>query len=167
VEGQAGQGQPAVLGAGNAVTIDALIPAYRELLALHVMSVIVWMAGMIILPAIYARHAATAPELAVAAGYVELERGIIKRFVNPAMYAAWSFGILLIATPGAISWDAGWWWTKFIAVLALSGYHGALSAWRRRLRDGTSRHSGSFYSMAATIPIGFVVLIVTMVIIQP
>ena len=148
------------------MTIGALLPAYRELLALHVISVIVWMAGMIMLPAIYARHVAT-PEVARDAGFVELERGIIKRFVNPAMYAAWGFGILLIATPGTISWSAGWWWAKFIAVLALPGYHGALSAWRRGLRDGTDRHSASFYAMATVIPIGLVMLIVTMAIIQP
>jgi putative membrane protein len=149
------------------VTIGALLPAYRELLALHVISVIIWMAGMIVLPAIYARHVATTPEVARDAGFVELERGIIKRFVNPAMYAAWGFGILLIVTPGTISWSAGWWCTKFIAVFALSGYHGALSAWRRSSRDGTDRHSTSFYAMATVIPIGLVMLIVTMVIIQP
>jgi protoporphyrinogen IX oxidase len=149
------------------VTIGALLPAYRELLALHVMSVIVWMAGMIMLPAIYARHAATAPDVAHAAGFVELERDIIKRLVNPAMYAAWGFGILLIATPGAISWSTGWWQTKFIAVLALSGYHGALSIWRRGLRVGTNQHSASFYAAATAIPIGLVILIVTMVIVQP
>jgi putative membrane protein len=85
------------------VTIGALLPVYRELLALHVISVIVWMAGLIMLPAIYARHVATTPEVAREAGFVELERGIIKRFVNPAMYAAWGFGILLIATPGTLS----------------------------------------------------------------
>jgi uncharacterized membrane protein len=34
------------------VTIGALLPAYRELLALHVISVIVWMAGMIMLPVV-------------------------------------------------------------------------------------------------------------------
>jgi putative membrane protein len=149
------------------VTIGALLPAYRELLALHVISVIVWMAGMIMLPAIYATHVATTPQMARAAGFVELERGIIKRFVNPAMYAAWGFGILLIATPGAMSWSAGWWWTKLIAVLALSGYHGALSAWRRGLRDGTDHHSAFFYAMATVIPIGLVMVIVAMVIIQP
>ena len=149
------------------MTIGALLPAYRELLALHVISVILWMAGMIMLPVIYAGHVATDAEVARDAGFIELERGIIKRIVNPAMYAAWGFGILLIATPGTISWSAGWWWTKFTAVLALSGYHGALSFWRRGLRDGTDRHSASFYTMATVVPIGLVMLIVTMVIIQP
>jgi putative membrane protein len=105
-----------------------LLPAYRERLALHVISVIVWMTSVIMLPAIYARHVTTTPEVVRDAGLVELERGIIKRFVNPAMYAAPGVGILLIATPGTISWSAGWWWTKFIAMPALSGYYGALSA---------------------------------------
>jgi putative membrane protein len=149
------------------VTLGALLPAYRELLVPHVISVILWMAGMIMLPVIYARHAATDVEVARDAGFTELERDIIKRIVNPAMYAAWGFGILLIATPGTISWSAPWWWAKLAAVLALSGYHGALSVWRRRLRDGTDRHSTSFYAMATVIPIGLVVLIVTMVIIRP
>ena len=52
-------------------------------------------------------------------------------------------------------------------MLASSGYHGALSAWRRGLRHGTDRHSDSFYAMATVIPIGLVMLIVAMVIIQP
>ncbi len=149
------------------MTIDALLPYYRELLALHIMSVIVWMAGMIVLPAIYARHVAATPELARDAGFVALEQSIIKRLVNPAMYAAWGFGSLLILTPGAISWSAGWWRTKFIAVLALSAYHGALSIWRRALRDGTNRRSAAFFTNVTLIPIGFVIVIVSMVIIQP
>ncbi|MBV1707986.1 MAG: CopD family protein [Hyphomicrobiales bacterium] len=149
------------------MTIDALLPWYRELLALHVMSVIIWMAGMIVLPLIYARHVAVAPELARGAGFVELEQGIIKRLVNPAMYAAWGFGTLLILTPGAISWSADWWRTKFTAVLVLSAYHGALSIWRRALRDGTNRRSAVFFARVTLVPIAFVILVVSMVIIQP
>ena len=44
----------------------------------------------------------------------------------------------------------------------------AKSAWQHRgLRDGTDRHRDSFYAMATVILIGLVMLIVTMVIIQP
>jgi len=149
------------------MTIGALAPAYRYLLALHVISVIVWMAGMLILPLIYGRHRALGPALADQAGFAALERLIFKRMVNPAMYAAWSFGILLILTPGAISWDAWWWRVKFAAVLLLAWYHGALSAWRRRLRDGDPRRRAGFYQTAVAIPLGLVVLIVAMVMIQP
>ena len=66
------------------MTIGALLPVYRELLALHVISVIVWMAGMIMLPAIYARHVATTTEVARDAGFVELERGIIQANRQPS-----------------------------------------------------------------------------------
>lgn len=149
------------------MTIGWLTPAYRYLLAAHVVSVILWMAGMIILPVIYAQHRAADPALARQAGFAALERSIFKGLVNPAMYAAWGFGILLILTPGAISWDAWWWRIKFAAVLLLSGYHGALSAWRRRLRDGVGQHGVGFYRAASAVPIGFVLLIVAMVMLQP
>lgn len=147
--------------------IHALAPIYLFLLAGHVIAVIMWMAGMILLPVIYARHRAIGPTLAEQAGFAELERLIFKKIVNPTMYAAWGFGILLILTPGAISWDAWWWRAKFTAVLLMSWYHGALSAWRRQLRGGGARHSARFYQAAMAIPLGLVVLIVTMVVIQP
>lgn len=56
---------------------------------------------------------------------------------------------------------------KFAAVLLLSWYHGALSAWRRRLRDGDLRCSAGFYQASTAIPLGLAVLIVAMVVIQP
>ncbi|HEX7389705.1 MAG TPA: CopD family protein [Acidiphilium sp.] len=149
------------------MTLAFLAPAYRYLLAGHVISVILWMAGMILLPLIYAQHRAAGSELAEQAGFAALDRTIVKGLVNPAMYAAWGFGILLILTPGAISWDAWWWRTKFAAVLLLSGYHGALSVWRRRLRDGSGRHGVRYYRAMTAIPVGFVVLIAALVMIQP
>jgi putative membrane protein len=149
------------------MTIDALLPIYRALLALHVISVIIWMSGMIMLPVIYARHVTGGPNAARDAAFVELEHHIIKRFVNPAMYAAWGFGALLVLTPGTVSWTAAWWLTKLAAVLVLSGFHGALSAWRRGLRDGANRHDAAFFQGATLVPIALVMLIVPMVIIKP
>ncbi|OZB21718.1 MULTISPECIES: CopD family protein [unclassified Acidiphilium] len=149
------------------MTIAALAPAYRFLLALHVIAVILWMAGMIVLPAIYAQHRTIGRALADQAGFAALERTIFKMIVNPAMYAAWGFGVLLILTPRAIAWGAWWWRIKVAAVLLLSWYHGALSAWRRQLRDGGGRHGVRFYQTATAIPVGFIVLIVALVVIQP
>ena len=144
----------------------ALLPVYRELLAAHVFFVIVWMAGMLMMPAIYLRHC-TLPLASDAAGaFVVLERQIFKRMINPAMYAAWGFGILLILIPGAIAWNATWWLVKFVAVLALSGYHGVLSTWRRALRDGNCPSIAALrLGIAASLVFGAV--IVGMVVIQP
>ncbi|HQT64024.1 MAG: hypothetical protein B7Z75_14175 [Acidocella sp. 20-57-95] len=149
------------------MTVPALQPFYFLLLAGHVSAVILWMSGMIILPAIYAQHGAISPNVAILSGLADLERKIIKRLVNPAMYAAWGFGVLLIVTPGAISWHDWWWRIKFFAVLLLSGYHGLLSIWRRQLASGTSHHTVKFYNSMVFAPVAFVVLIVTLVILKP
>lgn len=148
------------------MTVPALLPFLRELLALHVIAVILWMAGMIVLPVIYLRHHGLEPASPAAMEFATLERLIFKRLVNPAMYAAWGFGIILVLTPGTISWSAPWWLVKFTAVLLLSWYHGMLSAWRRRLRNDAGPAVASLRQGVA-IPIVLMVVIVTMVLVQP
>lgn len=149
------------------MTIPALLPALNALLALHVFSVIVWMAGMLVLPVIYLCHRALEPAGEAARSFVLLERQIFKRMVNPGMYAAWGFGVLLILTPGTISWSAPWWIVKFAAVLTLSWYHGVLSAWRRRLRDAQEVPSRVAMHLGIAAPICLAAIIVAMVIIKP
>ncbi len=142
------------------------MPVYRELLAAHVFFVIVWMAGMLTMPAIYLRHCTLPLTSDAARAFVALERQIFKRMINPAMYAAWGFGILLILTPGAIAWNAAWWLVKFAAVIALSGHHGVLSTWRRALRDGDCPSIAALRLGIAT-PLVLGAVIVGMVVIQP
>lgn len=166
MEGQAGQGRPAVRGVRHTVKIPALLAFLPDFLALHVIAVILWMAGMLVLPLVYLRHRALAPSSAAAMEFVTLERQIFKRLLNPSMYAAWGFGILLILTPGTISWDERWWQVKFTSVLVLSWYHGMLSAWRRKLRDGGDLKA-SVLQWTVAIPFALTALIVTMVVIQP
>lgn len=149
------------------MTFAALLPFFRLTLALHVISVILWMSGMLTLPWLYVQHARISPRAPEARVYAGLERLLMKHAINPTMFAAWTFGILLILTPGAISWSAGWWQTKFTAVIVLSGYHGLLSKWRRDLHDGRNVRSPGFYASLAGLPIAFVILIVVMVVRQP
>lgn len=149
------------------MTIEALLPFFRATLALHVISMVLWMAGMLTLPWLYVEHAG------VLAGGPEgmrlslLEQRLMRRAINPAMIATWLFGILLVLTPGAMSWSAGWWWTKLTAVILMSAFHGELSRWRRHFRDGRNVRTAGFYRRAAGIPLVLLVLIVFMVVTQP
>ena len=146
--------------------MQALLPVDRELLAAHIFFVIVWMAGMLTMPTIYLRHCTLPLASDAARAFVAIERQIFKRMINPAMYAAWGFGILLILTPGAIAWNAAWWLGKFAAVIALSWHHGVLSSWRRALRDGNCPSIADLrLGIAAPLVLGAV--IVGMVVIQP
>ncbi len=96
-----------------------------------------------------------------------MERRLLRQIINPAMIATWTFGILLVLTPGIINWSAGWWWVKLAAVLALSGFHGALSRWRRDFLADRNRCPQRFYRIANEVPTLLVIVIVIMVIVRP
>ena len=83
------------------------------------------------------------------------------------MMAAWTFGILLVLTPGIIRWSAGWWHVKFAMVILLSGFHGMLSRWRRDFLEDRNTRSQRFYRIANEVPSLLLIVIVVMVIVRP
>lgn len=147
--------------------IPALAHVYRWELALHVISVIAWMAALFYLPRLYVYHCQVAPGSAESARFKIMERRLLKQIATPAMISSWVFGILLILTPGAMSWSAGWWWTKFIAVILMSGFHGALSKWRKNFAADRNTKPERFYRIANEIPTVLMLIIVIMAIVKP
>ncbi|MGH7119902.1 MAG: CopD family protein, partial [Acetobacteraceae bacterium] len=140
------------------MTVEGLLPFFRVTLALHVISMVLWMAGMLTLPWLYVEHAGIAARGADGAWFQAVERRLMKRAINPCMYLTWLFGILLVLTPGAMSWSAGWWWVKLIAVLLMSGFHGILSKWRRDFRDGRDVRTPRFYRRVAGVPLVLLII---------
>ena len=149
------------------MTIAALAPLYPWTKAFHVISVIAWMAGMFYLPRLYVYHCEVKPGTAESERFKVMERRLLRQIVNPAMIATWTFGVLLVLTPGVIDWSWGWWHVKLAAVILLSAFHGALSRWRRDFLEDRNRRSQRFYRIANEIPTLAVILIVIMVIVRP
>ncbi len=144
-----------------------LIAAYPWTKALHVISMVAWMAGMFYLPRLYVYHCEVAPGTTDSERFKVMERRLLKQIINPAMIATWTFGSLLIATPGVIDWSWHWWQVKFSAVLVMAGYHGMLSRWRRDFLDDRNTRSQRFYRIANEFPTLLLALIVIMVIVRP
>jgi len=147
------------------MTIDALAPFFRVILAFHIISFTAWMAGLFYLPRLYVYHCQTAPGSAESARFKVMERRLLRQIINPAMIATWIFGILLVLTPGAVNWHAPWWWTKLIAVLLMSGFHGACSKWRKNFLNDANTKSEKFYRIANEVPTVLFVIIVLVVVI--
>ena len=147
--------------------IELLAYAYLWIKSLHVISVIAWMAGMLYLPRLFVYHCDVKPGTAESARFKVMERRLFKFIINPAMISTWCFGLLLVLTPGTMSWSDGWWQVKFTCVILLSGFHGALSAWRRRFRDDANRKPARFYRMMNEVPTLLMIIIVIMVIARP
>ena len=130
---------------------------------LHILAVIAWMAGMLFLPRLYAYDAEQADKAEplrseMQALLREWQRRLLKIIVNPAMVAAWVFGVWMIAFH-VYGFGEGWaflarpWMaTKLLAVVALSGWHGFLAGEFRRIGAGTSVRSGRFWRMSNEIP---------------
>ena len=149
------------------MTIAALTPFYPWIKAFHLISVIAWMAGMFYLPRLYVYHCEVKPGTAESERFKVMERRLLRQIVNPAMIATWTFGILLVLTPGVIDWSWGWWHVKLATVILMSGFHGELSRWRRDFLEDRNRRSQRFYRIANEVPTLLVVIIVVMVIVRP
>jgi protoporphyrinogen IX oxidase len=149
------------------MTLGVLSLAYPWIKAFHVISVIAWMAGMLYLPRLYVYHCETVAGSAESERFKVMERRLLKQIINPAMIATWTFGLLLVLTPGVIDWGWNWWHVKLAAVILLSGFHGMLSRWRRDFLVDRNIRPQRFYRMMNEVPTLFLVVIVVMVIVRP
>jgi putative membrane protein len=144
-----------------------LIHLYPWVLSLHVISLIAWMAAMFYLPRLYVYHCQVAVGSSESERFKVMERRLLKQIMTPAMIATWVFGILLVLTPGIITWHQGWWYVKLVSVLLLTGFHGAASKWRKDFLNDRNRRPERFYRIANEVPTILMVVIVIMVIVKP
>ncbi len=149
------------------MTLDFLAPFYLWIKALHVISMVAWMAGMLYLPRLFVYHCEVARGSAESERFKLMERRLMRLITNPAMIATWSFGILLVLTPGVIDWSAGWWHVKLLAVVLMAAMHGELSRWRRGFLEDRNTRSQRFYRIANEVPTVLLLIIVVMVIVRP
>ena len=147
--------------------MTVLTTLYPWIKAFHIIAVISWLAGMLYLPRLYVYHCEVKPGSAESERFKVMERRLLRQIILPAMIAVWCLGLLLAFTPGAINWHDGWWHVKLTSVLLLSGFHGALSRWRRDFLNDRNTRSQRFYRIANEVPAVLMVVIVIMVIVRP
>jgi putative membrane protein len=147
---------------------DFLSTVYPWTRALHVISVIAWMAGLFYLPRLFVYHAERAAEPGeLSEMFKVMERKLLKLIMNPASIAAWVFGMMLVLTPGVIDWSEPWVHIKAALVLAMTVYHHALVRWWAAFNEDRNRLSGRFYRFANEVPTLLMIGIVVMVMVRP
>lgn len=138
---------------------------YDWLKALHIISIIAWMAALFYLPRLYVYHAEAAPGSDRIAAFKVMERRLYKAIMTPAMVAAWVFGLLTAYYGG---WFAsGWFHAKLLFVLILSGFHGFLGAELHRLATDAGTRSPRFYRIVNEVPTALMIVIVILVVLKP
>ncbi len=138
---------------------------YPWIKALHVVSVIAWMAGMLYLPRLFVYHADTEKGSPQSETFKVMERRLLKAIINPAMIATWIFG-LAMAFIGEL-WDQSWFLAKFALVLILSGIHGLFSRWQRDFANDANTRPARTYRIANEVPTVLMIGIVVLVIVKP
>ena len=161
------RGVKALCVSDDGVVMASLVVAYPWLKALHIISVIAWMAGLLYLPRLFVYHADAAPGSAQSETFKVMERRLYGAIIRPAMILTLLFGILLAGVPGVVDWHMGWMHTKLLLVVGLLAFTHLLSRWRRGFERDTNRHPARFYRLVNEIPTVLMVLIVILVVVKP
>lgn len=146
---------------------EILAGGYLWFKALHIISVIAWMAGMLYLPRLFVYHTAASPGSQISETFKVMERRLLKAIMLPAMLATWVFGLTLSLTPGLYAWSSGWFHGKFLLVLILTGMHGLLARHVRDFAADRNARSQRYYRFLNEAPTVVMILVVILVIVKP
>jgi putative membrane protein len=144
---------------------EALAMTYFWLKAGHIVFVVFWMAGLFMLPRLFVYHQEADPDSPENAKWIERENKLIRIILAPSIGAVWLLGIALAFSIGA--WDQGWFHAKLALVIALSGYHGYLRGYARKLARGDRPLTGKQLRLLNEVPGVAVALIVILVVVKP
>ena len=139
---------------------------YSWVKALHIVSVIAWMAGMLYLPRLFVYHAQAETGSELSETLKVMERRLSLAIINPAMIAAFVFGgWMLILVPSYLG--ETWMQAKVLGLVGMVGIQAALSRWRRFFERDANVYSPRFYRVINEIPTVLMVGIVFVVVLKP
>lgn len=144
-----------------------LAPAYPWIKAMHIVSVVAWMAGLLYLPRLFVYHASAPKGSELSETFKTMERRLLRGIMNPAMIAVYVFGALLLMTPGIVDWSRGWIWAKLALVGALTVFHHLLGRWRKEFAEDRNSRPQRFYRAVNEAPTLLLIAIVILVAVKP
>ncbi|MFA7639600.1 MAG: protoporphyrinogen oxidase HemJ [Parvibaculum sp.] len=146
--------------------MDFLADYYLWIKALHIISVIFWMAGMAYLPRLFVYHAESEAGSDKSETFKIMERRLLRGIINPAMIATFLFGGLMLAiNPGLFS--DHWMHVKLGLIVLMVALHGMFSAWRKQFEQDQNRRNARFYRIVNEAPPTLVILIVLLAVVKP
>ena len=133
--------------------------------ALHIISVIAWMAGMLYLPRLFVYHAEAARGSEASETFKVMERRLLKAIVNPSMILVFLTGFTLVYLTG--DWRDGWWQAKSILVLGVAGLHGYFARCVRSFAEDRNERPARFYRFLNEAPTILMIFIVVLAVVKP
>ena len=140
--------------------------SYEVVKALHIISVIAWMAGLLYLPRLFVYHADTSIGSVQAETFKVMERRLLKAIMNPAMIASFLFGGWMLALAPVLFLES-WMQVKIAAVIGMAACHGIFSGMRRSLENDEAPRVAQSYRIWNEVPTFLMVVIVVMAVVKP
>ena len=140
--------------------------SYDIIKALHVISIIAWMAGLLYLPRLYVYHAETTIGSVRAETFKVMERRLLKAIMNPAMIASFLFGIWMLVLAPVLLLET-WMQVKVACVFGMAGCHGVFSKMRRQLENDEQPRPARVYRIWNEVPTVLMVIIIVLAVVKP
>ena len=140
--------------------------SYEIVKALHIISVIAWMAGLLYLPRLFVYHADTSIGSVQAETFKVMERRLLKAIMTPAMIASFLFGGWMLALAPVLFLES-WMQVKIAAVIGMAACHGIFAGMRRRLENDEPPRRARSYRIWNEVPTVLMVIIVFMAVVKP
>ena len=144
---------------------EILSMLYLWLKSAHIIFVIFWMAGLFMMPRFFVYHQESAVGSEEDAKWIEREGKLRKIILNPSLIITWVLGLVLAFNIGAFS--QGWFHAKLLVVLLLTGYHGWMIGYLKKLARGERTMTDKALRLVNEVPGITAAIIVILVIIKP
>lgn len=132
---------------------------YLLIKSFHILSVMAWMAGMLYLPRLFVYHAQEKPGSETAETFKIMERRLLRGIMNPAMIAAWVFGLTMLAGNPSLL-ESGWMHVKLTGVILMTVLHHLYGRWRKIFERDENKRSARFYKIWNEVPTALMIVIV-------
>ncbi len=133
--------------------------------AIHIISVIAWMAGLLYLPRLFVYHSDNKikDNKVSSETFKVMERRLYRIIMNPSIALVWITGLYLFYLSGFETWLM----IKTLLVIFMTIYHIFLGQCLRRFAEGKNKFSQRFFRIINEIPTLILIVIVFLVVFQP
>ncbi len=140
---------------------------YLWIQAFHIISVIVYMAGLLMYPRLKIYQMADQPggnlfeEMRLASGRMR------KIILTPSLFGVWGFGLWMVFLNPSLVSGSAWFPVKFLLVLVITGAHGFFVAQGKKIDQGTATITERQLRILNEVPAILLIFIVILAVVKP
>ena len=134
--------------------------------ALHLISVICWMVGLLYLPRLFVYHSEVSKNTISYKIFLLMEKRLIRFIMLPAMLFSLLFGLLMVHENYELIYEQ-YFIIKIILLLLLFAFHGFLIKLFKSFEREKNQKTANYFRAINEIPTVLMILIIILVVVKP